>query len=178
MKVFLTMLLLPCCTVGLLREGIAELDDTEQHFEAFVAQHGRVYATVQERAHRFAIFKVCASLFFPAYLFCLHHTLSQYSTPNMLTAACPYFAHPRNVPPCPFHRQQEHMAKSEELNMLPKSNGLSLKNSLPNFNRYSLLDCSIPTLPGTKRGRASQSHASRSCQVWWRACITVLHVVK
>ena len=99
MKVFLTMLLLPCCTVGLLREGIAELDDMEQYFEAFVAQHGRVYATVQERAHRFAIFKVCASLFFPAYLFCLHHTLSQYSTPNMLTAACPHFAHPRNVPP-------------------------------------------------------------------------------
>ena len=64
MKVFLTMLLLPCCTVGLLREGIAELDDMEQHFEAFVAQHGRVYATVQERAHRFAIFKVCASFFF------------------------------------------------------------------------------------------------------------------
>lgn len=68
MKVFLTMLLLPCCTVGLLREGIAELDDMEQHFEAFVAQHGRVYATLQERAHRFAIFKVCVSFFFPAYL--------------------------------------------------------------------------------------------------------------
>ena len=83
MKVFLTMLLLPCCTVGLLREGIAELDDMEQHFEAFVAQHGRVYATVQERAHRFAIFKVV-----PPYFFQLYFSASTTRFHNILRPIC------------------------------------------------------------------------------------------